>query len=589
MSDKIDLIAIGELLEKKFYIPSYQRGYRWTKYEVEALLDDINEYDKSKDGDFYSLQPLVVKEANCNVDKKIERRWRIIDGQQRLTTIYLILEFLKHEKILENTNNFDLKYERGTGIDKFSEAVSDKDSIELYYLKENYKNITQWQGWNDSTKLSIKDKILYQTKFIWYDIGEDSDEYKMFRNLNSGKIQLTNAELVKALFLKNVGGTDSDKALKQNLIAEEYDQIERKLREPEFWYFLNGRKNQPSSCINFLFKLMYETDKNLSDTEKHNFEKVRDNKIFCYFERKTSYKGEVRLDSKAQFENVKSTWEDVQKYFHIFEGWYATPEVFNLIGYLRAVGYGMKEIYQTFSDSKDKDDFRTKLKNLCYKQICEDDNVQDNENFDFIKTLRYDNDKYAVVKVLLLANIATLNSAKTDGKDKIQAITKFSFASYHQCNWNVEHIAPNNAIWYDELGNTEFAKKHQDDIVKLKECKKGGSKKLKDINTSDELDAHICVKDESIMTLPNLTLLNEHDNKSVSNKSFKDKRTSILAFQGKGSFVPPCSFMVFTKGYSKDLDKDKLDFWSAEDRENYAKEIINMLNAYFNKGGKSNG
>ena len=42
----IDLVALKELFEKHFFIPDYQRGYRWTKQQVVDLLEDLNEFDQ---------------------------------------------------------------------------------------------------------------------------------------------------------------------------------------------------------------------------------------------------------------------------------------------------------------------------------------------------------------------------------------------------------------------------------------------------------------------------------------------------------------------------------------------------------------
>ena len=73
-------VSLRQLCENEevFYIPSYQRGYKWGKYEIEALLNDILDYSESKDGEFYCLQPLVVRRDSD------ERHWRVVDGQQRL-------------------------------------------------------------------------------------------------------------------------------------------------------------------------------------------------------------------------------------------------------------------------------------------------------------------------------------------------------------------------------------------------------------------------------------------------------------------------------------------------------------------------
>ena len=73
---------IGDI-SGEFVIEAYQRGYRWSKDEIIHLLEDINEIP---DGQNYCLQPIVVK----NNDGVYE----LIDGQQRLTTLYIIMKYL---------------------------------------------------------------------------------------------------------------------------------------------------------------------------------------------------------------------------------------------------------------------------------------------------------------------------------------------------------------------------------------------------------------------------------------------------------------------------------------------------------------
>ncbi|HOU69680.1 MAG TPA: DUF262 domain-containing protein [Paludibacteraceae bacterium] len=220
--NKIDLIAIKDLVGMNFFIPSYQRGYRWKEIEINALLDDINEFNTERDGKFYCLQPLVVR--------KKDNRYRIIDGQQRLTTILLTLkalndndlktEIIEYERdnyfsqlpfdyineiqiTANNKTQANSKY-----IEYIDDGNQDKDKIEFYYLFTNYLHIRKWLQENSHEQLA--DKIKNDTCFIWYNIEiiNDDDEYDIFRNLNSGKIPLTNAELIKALFLRNIKNAD---------------------------------------------------------------------------------------------------------------------------------------------------------------------------------------------------------------------------------------------------------------------------------------------------------------------------------------------------------------------------------------------
>ena len=72
-------------IKGSFYVPSYQRGYRWGKDEVIRLLDDIYMNGNKN----YCLQPVV--------DRKSDKGFELIDGQQRLTTLFILLTYIKKE------------------------------------------------------------------------------------------------------------------------------------------------------------------------------------------------------------------------------------------------------------------------------------------------------------------------------------------------------------------------------------------------------------------------------------------------------------------------------------------------------------
>lgn len=65
--NSVELKTLNELSQYSFYIPAYQRGYRWTEQEVKDLLNDITEFMPreivgSDDRTWYCLQPVVVKQ-----------------------------------------------------------------------------------------------------------------------------------------------------------------------------------------------------------------------------------------------------------------------------------------------------------------------------------------------------------------------------------------------------------------------------------------------------------------------------------------------------------------------------------------------
>ena len=130
--DKLELIPVENLLEKDFFIPAYQRGYRWKERQVTDLLDDILEFQKKdkEKGEFYCLQPIVVTK-NENDD------WEVIDGQQRLTTLHILLSYLEEARkiMFSSSEKFSISYET-----REKEEYSSKTFLEEIMLTADVNN-----------------------------------------------------------------------------------------------------------------------------------------------------------------------------------------------------------------------------------------------------------------------------------------------------------------------------------------------------------------------------------------------------------------------------------------------------------------
>lgn len=119
---------IEELKGMKFNVPSYQRGYRWTKHEVTTLLEDLYNHDSKLK---YCLQPLIVKKVS-------ENTYDVVDGQQRLTTIFIFLKFMSAEfgSSRRRSNQyefFELAYETREKSSRYLKELS----FDTYNLLQN--------------------------------------------------------------------------------------------------------------------------------------------------------------------------------------------------------------------------------------------------------------------------------------------------------------------------------------------------------------------------------------------------------------------------------------------------------------------
>lgn len=83
------LKTIQQLQNHHFFVDKYQRGYKWDVRQVLDILEDIEAF-KPLGKRFYCLQPVVVR----SVEQDSRNAYELIDGQQRLTTIFIILKAL---------------------------------------------------------------------------------------------------------------------------------------------------------------------------------------------------------------------------------------------------------------------------------------------------------------------------------------------------------------------------------------------------------------------------------------------------------------------------------------------------------------
>ena len=123
---------VGDI-KGSFYVPNYQRGYRWGKTEVATLMNDIYEYGgnpRKSENENYCLQPIVVR----NLGDKYE----LIDGQQRLTTLYLVYVYMnKASNGFMSKPKFSISYEtREKSADFLNNPNESKkeDNVDFFFI-----------------------------------------------------------------------------------------------------------------------------------------------------------------------------------------------------------------------------------------------------------------------------------------------------------------------------------------------------------------------------------------------------------------------------------------------------------------------
>ena len=570
---------VSDLKKFKFKIEKYQRGYKWTPRQVLDLLEDVNK--SAKEDAPYSLQPLAVKELDKN-NKKFE----VIDGQQRLTTIYLILKVLNENLFTieyntrERSYNFLNKIKTEINIDiehnedykefiktideKWKDFIQEKteyDNIDNYYFFSAYLTIKAWFKKNSS---DFKNKLLENTFFIWYEDNNKKAE-EVFRNLNSGKIPLTNAELIKALFIvKQYTNEDKEvQELQRNTFAREWDMIEQELNNDAFWYFINNNtnKNHYQTRIDFLFEL---------ETGKPN----KTNKDHLYSYRKYA-NNEVELN-----------WNNIKNNFLILKEWYDDKLRYHLVGFLIANKHKnkIKELID-LSKRKTKKEFIIELKKKVQNKINNENKFNDDKEktLKYLKSLSFSekSDKNEIHNILLLFNIAEYH--------KIEGF-RFPFDRYKNTHWSLEHIFAQNASKFEKLDEVNAWIKEAKQIAKelpnkdeinieglelnnisednFKEKKKEIIETLKPITE---------LLDSELHDISNMALLDGPTNSGLGNSSFPEKRKYIKDNLHK-NFIPLATINVFQKYYTNEVKQ--MEFWGQADRDDYLSAIYETINNF---------
>jgi uncharacterized protein with ParB-like and HNH nuclease domain len=556
MNNLLTLKTINEIQENNFYIPSYQRGYRWTPKEVEDLLNDISEFiprlvEGTDEKTWYCLQPIVVKKTS-------EDQYEVIDGQQRLTTIYLILKFL-NSRLVEPEKLFSLNYETRANSTAFLNDLKkgdvDNSNIDFDYISKAYEAICEWFKRPNFDVGAFESKFKFSSKIIWYE-GNEENSISIFTRINIGKIPLTNSELIKALFL-NSSNFEKEKLdrirLKQLEISTEWDNIEHSLQNDRFWYFLNG-KNKSINRIEFIFDLM-----NVEKDDTDNYS------TFRFFNKKFK---------KRNQETIHDNWLEIKRYYQRFQEWFEERDLYHKIGYLIAIdAITIRNLYEK-SSLLTKREFRSLL----------DDEIKLALKKVNLEELQYGDKK--LKSVLLLYNVLTMLNNENDN-------SYFPFDVFKGEKWDIEHITSindtmpnkkeewlNDAKMFIDVSTPEG--QSLKDSIEGFDC--GDDEKFGILFESIISHFNSFLIDSDINDISNLTLLDSETNRGYKNAVFPLKRKTIIDREKKGTFIPICTKNVFLKYFSS--YPPKISFWTQEDRDNYYKDLESVLGSFLTRSIK---
>lgn len=557
----------------RYFIPAYQRGYRWTPTQVTQLLDDVREFtkrDNPQPEEFYCLQPLVLRPND-------DGAYEVVDGQQRLTTLLLILRHFNERLAARYQQTlYRLEYETRANLESFLDNPSPEgaaSNIDFFHIDQAIKTISDWFEKRESEVEVIKDGVLNKTKIIWFQLSPQENAVAAFTRLNVGKIPLTNGELIRALFLK--GGKSGSPEPLQRQIAHEWDALEKSLQSGDFWSFLSNDMGRHGGRIDFIFKLVARQDGMKSATDAYA--------TFHHFNSKLTHKNS---DPPAEWLTVKRT-------FMLLEEWFADRRLYHLVGYLIWAGEEVNALLSLASGST-KHQFKKSLKAKMFQyafSAAEPMQLTKQWIEDQLDALEYRPGSERIRRILLLFNLATLLGNE-------QSNIRFQFKSFKTENWDIEHV---RSVAPDRPGT------HRGKIEWLKRCEAYLKSANEAPDIQNDIQAFIVLQPKEATDsafdlvyervlrhfkeddedggdngISNLVLLDYATNRSYGNAVFAVKRQRILSLDRDGVFVPLCTRNVFLKCYNPEVDH--VMFWTQRDRDGYRQVMIDTLFEFFTNG-----
>jgi hypothetical protein len=607
---------------KIFHIPEYQRGYKWSSQQIRQLLDDIKNFETVESGDiFYCLQNITLVEKNGNLN--------VVDGQQRLTSIALLLAFLGEQDkvkqrikyaireesneflqtILENPESQITEITSSEDFDAFLNYNDRKnyDFQDIYYMYNAIKTINNWfqekEKENERLEKKIfKEKLLHHVKLITNMVGDDEKEQELFMNLNAGQVHLDGSDLVRAILITRVAKEEMETFNNEEVqdivrlqerrvrIGWELDEMNSWWSKPEikiyFSYFTNMKAdenetidfNQDEYPVNLLYKLW--VGKHYTEQKSAQSKSLSDRIKLEFFENNN-------ISALELFQSIKELHRTLKD-------WYYHHELYHLLGFIFAqTSYKFQTVWEQWKSVESKSDFINSIKKIIMESVF---SLNDKPDEDYAVSEQFDEWMDSIVnsnknwynepslgKILILLDVINhINKQITHLNPKYFRKQKEE---------DKEHIFPSTPREIEELNDVEAP------IEKINEYIKILNHNLEnitinglDIEESDwsnltleqktnqliKLNEEIHSK-TPINSIGNLVLLHMSINRGIGNNYYPHKRSVVIKNVEQGKYVRQHTLNVFVK---QDQSED-LNTWSINDIKINENKIHDQFKSFF--------
>ena len=587
-----------------FNIPDYQRGYEWSKEEVTQLLDDLKTFKEKKEKEdsksFYCLQHITVF-------KTTDGSYNVVDGQQRLTTLAIILSYFEQGGMFETQLSYSVREKTGDLLKKkiFSreywkgnERPDDDGPKDWYYIMDAADAVREWAVEKVNDKDGFLKTLLHDAKLLFNEIDKagDIEEKLVFANINGAKADLDGADLLRALLITRAAREQHGAMERVNerrvRMGMELDAINAWCAQDDVKAYLrlllpDAKKRDTGFDtdkypIGFLYQMIYETEKETQKDEEQHFD-------FRFFE----YGLDISKNGPGD-DNIE-LYEELCKMYALARDWYSDKIIFHYTAYLFARFKKADLFKEVYAKWDNRETFRIYLKAQIAEQLCKD---WDREQADqaanakaLIEAIKDVNKNWYgsthLPQLLILLDVIACTASGS--------VRRLAVKQFKPLYEDEEHIAcqtPNE--------------KDRKDKNKLEVYISEVETYLNDIHTNNDHHEQITALIDKVRTLPegeerntaverladmlhriglgsigNLVLLDQSINRGYGNASFPEKKVQILTgyFAGKSAkgrevLIRPHTLNVFAS------EKDSM--WTFGDIQKNADEIAEKISQFLN-------
>ena len=625
----------------QYYIEKIEKIY---KIEYERYANNTEETNNT------TLNKLLEKAITNITEEKIKEfvQNQKIDNnlkQYNIDNIDKLFKFLDTNKVYKEERIYHKVLIALTNMFVFEKCTLDEYHIILSYLAVSLYFSQHKEYTTKFINLFQSLDSNYSIQFIWYNVTEEVREKNInkineakaidiFTRLNIGKIPLTDAELIKALFLKKDNFKDSELDKKLH-IAYKWDEIEKFLNNDSFWYFLSNKKEDEITKNNRI-ELILELTVNIKNNNRYKLFKKYENILKG---KDTSEEYSLIINHKSSSEIFYKLWQNIEECFMTLKEWYNDNEMYHYIGYCLYFKDNIHDLYQNIKNKsifEQKKDIIQNVKDILFNnkfKVVENHiytneyiqnyyNENNNDNY-FLNLNYYDNNaKQIFHKILLfidIYNYINLNESNNIyNTSQCFFINRFPFDIFkYEKNekWSLEHIASQKDPEIKDNKRLSFI---QDILKELNliniEIYYSFKSKIENIIGNEYLNTNISITDEQWQqiieiinnlnsgdtnidtekyknSICNLALLQKDINSEIGNKPFIIKRNILLnkkyientvEIDISKRYIPNNTINAFSKIFNKNAIT--LIYWTENDMLSYGCYILNILQDFSLKG-----